>query len=106
MSALYASGGKGIRPLAVLGLAFLLAGPTLLLWASKPEFTPPAGDEPVVLEEIQRLEMRQFERLSRPFGNERLPGLSPFGDRFVWPTLREGNTRGLLVTPLGHLDPQ
>ncbi|MBI4169188.1 MAG: hypothetical protein HY510_04545, partial [Acidobacteria bacterium] len=106
MNALSVSGAKCTRLLAALGLALLLAGPTVLLWASRTELTAPADDDSAVLAEIQRLEMQQFERLARPFGHARLDGLSPFGDRFLWPMLREGDRAGLLVTQLGHLDPE
>ncbi|MBI4168395.1 MAG: hypothetical protein HY510_00505, partial [Acidobacteria bacterium] len=106
MSTVSASGTTSTRLLVAFGLALLLAGPSVLLWASRTQLTAPAGDDDsAVLAEIARLEARQFENMTRPFGHARMVGLSPFGDRFLWPMLREGNRTGLLVTQLGHLDP-
>ena len=37
MNALFASGAKRNRLLSIVGLALLMAGPALLLWASAPQ---------------------------------------------------------------------
>jgi hypothetical protein len=95
---------KCVRFLTAFALALLLAGPAMLLWASRVELLSGDGYEATSLE-LEANQARQIASLSLPKGHARTAGLSPLGAQPLTPRLRFDGTRGLLLTSLGHLDP-
>jgi hypothetical protein len=97
-------GAKCIRLFVAFGLALLLAGPAVLLWASRSQVTPGPDDTSAMLLELERQDARLLAQMALPKGHARNPLHAPFGETFRSPALKEGVTTGLLVTNLGHLD--
>ncbi|MGH9797430.1 MAG: S8 family serine peptidase, partial [Candidatus Polarisedimenticolia bacterium] len=95
---------KCARFLTAFALVLLLAGPAMLLWASRVELLSGDGFEATLLE-LEAHQARQIAGLSLPKGHGRMAGLSPFGSQPLTPRLRSDGARGLLLTNLGHLDP-
>jgi len=67
-----------------------------------------ADDESRAEQELVRQDARRRARHAEPVAVYAPPSFLPFGDRFLSPLLRNGDTNGLLLTPLGHRirDPQ
>jgi hypothetical protein len=104
MNALFAPGAKRNRLLIALVLAVILATPAVLLWASKEQAINMTAEDRAE-QAANEAEARLMQRMILPEGHARPAGLSPFGDAFTAPRLKEGDARNLLLTPLGHMDP-
>ncbi len=103
MNALFAPGAKCPRLLVVLGLALLLAGPAMLLWASRP--TPLIGDDSPLMRGLAERDLKIGSRILEPEGFARPYEFSPFNRAFEHGPVRAlGNPDGLLRTTLGDVD--
>jgi hypothetical protein len=105
MNRLFVSSDRSTRRLVTFGLALLLAGPALLLWASRPQLTtgPVLNDEAALHEEFLRQDTLRFESMVRPAATARPEEVAPFGGRFDFPRVVEGSTAGMILTNLGHV---
>jgi len=92
--------------LIILGLCLVLAGPAMLLWASRvPVATSPDGNGPDAL-----MDQKEIERISHvqlPQATLRPDAFSPFGQAFKdGPSRTRGEATGLLRMNIGDLDPK
>jgi hypothetical protein len=103
MNALFAPGAKCPRLLVALGLALLLAGPAMLLWASRP--APLTGDDSPLMRGLAERDLKIGSRIIMPEGFARPSEFSPFNHKFEQGPVRTlGNPDGLLRTSLGDVD--
>ncbi len=88
-----------------LGLSLILAGPVLLLWASRIQLPALAGDNSPDVK-LDLVEARKIANLGLPHATLRPEGLSPFGQAFKnGPVRVPGDAASYLRLNLGDLDP-
>src|SRR5712691_7562536 len=93
---------KNVWSFLAFGVVLGLGAPALLLWASR---APQADKESSIEKVLAQQDAHRRGRRPAPAGNPRPVEVSPFGDRLASPRLKNGDTNGFILTPLGHLDP-
>jgi len=91
--------------LIILGLCLVLAGPAMLLWASRAPVALPDGGGPDAL--MDQMEVERISHAQLPHATLRPEGFSPFGQAFKnGPARAQGEATGLLRMNIGDLDPK
>ncbi len=94
------------RVTLILGLCLILAGPAMLLWASRPQqIGSAASSDPDA--RFDAIEMERISRLQPPPPTSRPEAFSPFGKAFKdGPILASADAPGYLRLNIGDLDPK
>ena len=91
--------------LIILGLCLVLAGPAMLLWASRAPVALPDGGG--IEAQMEQLEVERISHAQLPHATLRPEGFSPFGQAFKnGPARTHGDASGLLRMNVGDLDPK
>jgi thrombospondin type 3 repeat protein len=86
----------------ILGLCLILAGPAMLLWASRVQFRDQVGPEA----ELDALEVAKIAQLGLPSATSRPEAFSVFGPAFKDGPLRVADPKGHLRLNIGDMDPK
>src|SRR5207245_5714729 len=86
------------------GLCLMLAGPVMLLWASRANFAPKGTDDDAVGLAFDRTDAMLQARIQLPPVTQRPEGFAVFGDAFSV-ARRADNPKGLLRTNIADIDP-
>ena len=91
--------------LIILGLCLVLAGPAMLLWASRAPVALPDGGG--IDAQMEQLEIERISHAQLPHATLRPEGFSPFGQAFKnGPARTKGDSAGLLRMNIGDMDPK
>src|SRR5262249_11018828 len=90
-----------------LGLSLLLAGPALLIWASRGIQLPDSSGDSSPDAGLEQIEAQKIGSLQLPPATPRPSEFSPFGEAFKnGPARVPGDAPGYLRMNLGDLDPK
>src|SRR5207249_1351166 len=95
---------KCIRLLVAFGLCLMLAGPLMLLWASRPSIAPKGSGDDAIGQAFDHTDAILASRFQLPPATERPEGFAVFGDAFKT-ARRADNPKGLLRTNIADIDP-
>jgi len=91
--------------LIILGLCLVLAGPAMLLWASRAPVALPDGGG--LDAQMEQLEVERISHAQLPHATLRPEGFSPFGQAVKnGPARAQGEAKGLLRMNIGDMDPK
>ncbi|PYT11854.1 MAG: hypothetical protein DMF51_14490, partial [Acidobacteria bacterium] len=90
--------------LVAFGLCLMLAGPLMLLWASRPSIAPKGTGDDAIGQVFDHTDAVLSSRFQLPPATERPEGFAVFGDAFKT-ARRADNPKGLLRTNIADIDP-